>query len=211
MPSHGGNQSHHPDSPGRRHSLQPGSLRTKEGIFVGITSGATFAGALKVCGGGGERREHSLHAAGYRRALSQHAAVRRVSGRHERGGTGDLALDAGLRRSVPEAVRNTESAMSVCISARMIAADAAFAAVKDFYSPRATASGGLCPASATSPSAIRTKCRLTASWPRLRERAVPHDKNWFAYKTSEGEPQAFHRRTAEPANWGSLSSRTTSR
>ena len=25
----------------------------------------------------------------------------------------------------------------------------------------------------------------------IRERAVPHDKNWFAYKTSEPEPQAF--------------------
>ena len=25
----------------------------------------------------------------------------------------------------------------------------------------------------------------------MRERAVPHDKNWFAYKTSEEEPQAF--------------------
>ena len=25
----------------------------------------------------------------------------------------------------------------------------------------------------------------------IRERAIPHDKNWFAYKTSEQEPQAF--------------------
>ena len=43
----------------------------------------------------------------------------------------------------------------------------------------------------TSPSAIRTKCHLKVSSPRFRERAIPHDKNWFAYKASEQEPQAF--------------------
>ncbi len=38
----------HSHGPGRRSdSLQQGT-RAKEGIFVGITSGATFAGALKI-------------------------------------------------------------------------------------------------------------------------------------------------------------------
>ena len=52
-------------------------LAAKEGIFVGITSGATFAGALEGRRRGGQGREHPLHAAGHRRALPQHAALRR--------------------------------------------------------------------------------------------------------------------------------------
>ena len=51
--------------------------RSKEGIFVGITAGATFAGALKVCKERGARLDHPVHAARHRRALSLDAAVRR--------------------------------------------------------------------------------------------------------------------------------------
>ena len=69
-------------------------LAAKEGIFVGITSGGTFAGALQDRGRGGKGREYPLHAARHRRALPQHAAVRRRSGRHDRGRARDLAFDA---------------------------------------------------------------------------------------------------------------------
>ncbi len=57
--------------------------------------------------------------------------------------------------------------------------------------PRATASGGWIPAFPTSPSAIRTRCRCLGSSRRFANAHSPHDKNWFAYKTSEEEPQAF--------------------
>ena len=57
-----------------------------------------------------EGREHPRHAARHRRALSEHAAVRQRAGRHDRGGAGDLALDAGpavqdLSRSEPTLLR----------------------------------------------------------------------------------------------------------
>ena len=41
-----GDRPHHADPGRRRDALQPASSRSKEGIFVGITAGATFAGAL---------------------------------------------------------------------------------------------------------------------------------------------------------------------
>ena len=69
-------------------------LAAKEGIFVGITSGGTFAGALKIASRGGEGSEYPLHASRHRRALSQHAAVRRRPGRHDRRRTRNLAFDA---------------------------------------------------------------------------------------------------------------------
>ena len=81
--------------PGAEAIRMSSELATKEGIFVGITSGATFAGALRVCRRGAEGRQHPRHAARHRRALSQHAAVCRHAGRHDAGGGGDLALDAG--------------------------------------------------------------------------------------------------------------------
>ena len=43
---------------------------------------------------GAEGREHPVHAARYRRALSEHAAVRQRAGGHDAGGAGDLPLDA---------------------------------------------------------------------------------------------------------------------
>ena len=74
-------------------------LATKEGIFVGITSGATFAGALAHRQGGAEGLHHPGHAARYGRALPVDAAVRQRAGRDDAGGGGDLALDA--ERAVP--------------------------------------------------------------------------------------------------------------
>ena len=46
-----------------------------EGIFVGISAGATLAGALQVCESAPDGTTVLLHAARYRRALPQHAAV----------------------------------------------------------------------------------------------------------------------------------------
>ena len=78
----------------RRHAAERATLAQKEGIFVGITAGATFAGALEVARVPRRGSTILVHAARHRRALPQHAAVRRHPGRHERGGAGDLALDA---------------------------------------------------------------------------------------------------------------------
>ena len=77
------------------------------------------------------------------------------------------------------------------VSRRAHLADAAFAAVIDFICPRATQSSVSIPTCAISPSAIHTKCRCPGWCHAIRERAQPQDKNWFAYKTSEEEPQAF--------------------
>ena len=71
--------------------------RTKEGIFVGITAGATFAGALKVAPSAptGANILCMLPDTGER--YLSHPAVRRRAGGHDRRGTGDLALDPARR------------------------------------------------------------------------------------------------------------------
>ena len=71
-------------------------LALREGIFCGITGGATLAGALEVAKSGAGRCDDPLHDSGHRRALLEHAAVRRHSGRHDGGGDLDFALDAAL-------------------------------------------------------------------------------------------------------------------
>jgi aspartate aminotransferase len=77
------------------------------------------------------------------------------------------------------------------VSARVRAADAAFAAVKDFYFTsrygERRGQPGICDFTFGNPHEMPLDGLVTA----LRERAVPRDKNWFAYKTSEEEPQAF--------------------
>ena len=77
------------------------------------------------------------------------------------------------------------------VSARIKAADAAFAAVRDFYLTsrygERRGEPGICDFTFGNPHEMPIDGLVTA----LRERAVPHDKNWFAYKTSEEEPQAF--------------------
>jgi len=80
--------------------------------------------------------------------------------------------------------------MSV-ISARIRAADAAFAAVKDFYFTsrygKRRGDPGICDLTFGNPHEMPLDGLVTA----LRERTLPKDKNWFAYKTSEEAPQAF--------------------
>jgi aspartate aminotransferase len=77
------------------------------------------------------------------------------------------------------------------ISARMIATDAAFEVVKSFvlnsrYAERRLESG-MCDFIFGNPHEMPLEGIVNA----IRERAIPHDKNWFAYKTSEQDPQAF--------------------
>jgi aspartate aminotransferase len=73
----------------------------------------------------------------------------------------------------------------------MIATDAAFEIVKSFflnsrYAERRLESG-ICDFTFGNPHEMPLEGIVNA----IRERAIPHDKNWFAYKTSEQDPQAF--------------------
>ena len=77
------------------------------------------------------------------------------------------------------------------ISARILATDAAFEIVKSFilnsrYAERRLESG-ICDFTFGNPHEMPLEGIVNA----IRERAIPHDKNWFAYKTSEQNPQAF--------------------
>ena len=85
-------------------------LATKEGIFVGITSGATFAGALRVCAEApkGSTILAMLPDTGER--YLEHAAVCQHPRRHDAGGGRDLQIDARrpvrrLTSAGPEPVR----------------------------------------------------------------------------------------------------------
>ena len=78
------------------------------------------------------------------------------------------------------------------ISARMIATDAAFEMVKSFFSKNSRYAerrfeSGICDFTFGNPHEMPLEGIVNA----IRERAIPHDKNWFAYKTSEQNPQAF--------------------
>jgi aspartate aminotransferase len=80
--------------------------------------------------------------------------------------------------------------MSV-ISARMLATNAAFEAVTNFYFNSRYAERrlepGICDFTLGNPHEMPLEGIVAA----IRERAIPHDKNWFAYKTSEEDPKAF--------------------
>lgn len=76
-------------------------------------------------------------------------------------------------------------------SSRITAADAAFSAVKNFYSSSRYAERrfdpDVCDFTFGNPQEFPVPGLVAA----IRERAVPHDKNWFAYKTSEEVPLVF--------------------
>jgi aspartate aminotransferase len=76
-------------------------------------------------------------------------------------------------------------------SSRIEAADAAFAAVKQFYGSSRYAERRLSAGVADFTFGNPHELPLPGLVAAIRERAQPHDKNWFAYKTSEEEPQAF--------------------
>src|SRR5262245_39104929 len=81
--------------------------------------------------------------------------------------------------------------MASAVSTRTYLADAAFAAVRDFYVSsryaRHRSDPDICDFTFGNPHEMPLAGLVSA----LRERAVPRDKNWFAYKTSEQDPQAF--------------------
>jgi aspartate aminotransferase len=77
------------------------------------------------------------------------------------------------------------------VSSRIKAADAAFAPVKHFYFNSRYGERrfekGISDFTFGNPHEMPLPGIVSA----IRDRAIPHDKNWFAYKTSEEEPQAF--------------------
>jgi len=77
------------------------------------------------------------------------------------------------------------------ISSRIQAADAAFAAVRQFYTSSRYGERRLDPSVCDFTFGNPHELPLAGLVSTIREHAQPHDKNWFAYKTSEPEPQAF--------------------
>ena len=77
------------------------------------------------------------------------------------------------------------------VSARMTATDAAFEVVKAFFFSSRYAERkrepGICDFTFGNPHEMPLEGIVTA----IRERAIPRDTNWFAYKTSEQDPQAY--------------------
>ncbi len=76
-------------------------------------------------------------------------------------------------------------------SYRIRAADAAFSAVRRFYSSSRYAERRSDPGISDFTFGNPHEMPLPGLVAAIRDRAQPHDKNWFAYKTSEEEPQAF--------------------
>jgi hypothetical protein len=85
---------------------------------------------------------------------------------------------------------NREGMMSI-VSKRARLADMAFAGVRDFYFSSRYAhdrdDAETCDFTFGNPREMPLEGIACA----IRARAMPQDKNWFAYKTSEPEPQAF--------------------
>ncbi|HET7715541.1 MAG TPA: aminotransferase class I/II-fold pyridoxal phosphate-dependent enzyme [Bauldia sp.] len=77
------------------------------------------------------------------------------------------------------------------VSRRVSAAEASFAPVADFYFRSRYADRRFEPGVADFTFGNPQEMPLPGFVSALREAAVPHDKNWFAYKTSEDEPRAF--------------------
>jgi len=77
------------------------------------------------------------------------------------------------------------------VSKRAHSADVAFAAVRDFYLSSRYAEHrtdpDICDFTFGNPHDMPLDGLVAA----IRQRAIPHDKDWFAYKTSEERPQAF--------------------
>src|SRR5690349_23320579 len=82
------------------------------------------------------------------------------------------------------------ASMSV-VSKRAHLADAAFAPVRDFYVSTRYAQHRADPETCDFTFGNPHEMPLDGIVSAIRERAVPHDKNWFAYKTSEPAPQVF--------------------
>jgi aspartate aminotransferase len=79
----------------------------------------------------------------------------------------------------------------MAISSHIKAADAAFAAVKQFYSASRYSDRRFAPDISDFTFGNPHEMPLPGLVTAIREHALPHDKNWFAYKSSEEKPQAF--------------------
>src|SRR3954464_12680161 len=77
------------------------------------------------------------------------------------------------------------------VSKRARLADTQFAAVRDFYVSSRYARHRTDPDTCDFTFGNPHEMPLAGIVSAIRERAVPQDKDWFAYKTSEPEPQAF--------------------
>jgi aspartate aminotransferase len=77
------------------------------------------------------------------------------------------------------------------VSKRVYLADAMFAPVRDFYISSRYAQHRTDPAICDFTFGNPHEMPIGGLVSAIRERAVPHDKNWFAYKISEEAPQAF--------------------
>ena len=77
------------------------------------------------------------------------------------------------------------------VSSRIKAADAAFAAVRDFLFASRYGERRLEPGISDFTFGNPHEMPLPGLVAAIRDHALPQDKNWFAYKTSEEVPQAF--------------------
>ena len=77
------------------------------------------------------------------------------------------------------------------VSSRISNADAAFSAVKNFYFASRYSQRRLEPGISDFTFGNPHEMPLQGIVAAIRERTIPHDKNWFAYKTSEEAPQRF--------------------
>jgi aspartate aminotransferase len=77
------------------------------------------------------------------------------------------------------------------LSRRIAAADAAFDKIKQFYFTSRYAERRFAPGVADFTFGNPHEMPLAGIVDAIRDKAVPHDKNWFAYKTSEEEPATF--------------------
>jgi len=79
----------------------------------------------------------------------------------------------------------------MAISSRIKAADAAFAAVKQFYGSSSYAERRFDPNVSDFTFGNPHEMPLPGLVAAIREHALPHNKDWFAYNTSEEKPQPF--------------------
>ena len=77
------------------------------------------------------------------------------------------------------------------VSSRISTADAAFSAVRNFYFASRYSQRRLEPGISDFTFGNPHEMPLKGIVAAIRERTIPHDKNWFAYKTSEEAPQRF--------------------
>jgi len=77
------------------------------------------------------------------------------------------------------------------VSSRVKAADSVFAAVRDFYAASRYSDARFAPDVCDFTFGNPHELPLAGLVAAIRDRAVPHDTNWFAYKSSEPDPQAF--------------------